>query len=132
MSIPVTLKGRMVADPELRFTQAGKALASFCVVTSRRVKDDASGQWRDADVSFHDCTAFGEIAENIVESCLKGANVIVTGQLKQEEWQTKEGENRRSWKVIADDAALSCRWNKVSVAEGAGSAPRPADDSVPF
>lgn len=120
MSTPVTLCGRLTRDPELLFGKSGTAIAKFSVVTSRRVKDASTGQWSDADTSFFDVTAFGAMAENICESLQKGASVIVTGQMRQEEWE-KDGEKRKSWRVIADDAGPSCKWKTVTVGEGASN-----------
>ena len=133
MSTPVSLIGRIVADPELRFGPSGTAFASFSVVTSKRVKGDA-GTWEDKDTSFHNCKAFGPFAENIAESCLKGTGVVVTGDLKQEEYTTKEGEKRKVWVVMVNDLGVSCRWKTVTVSEGAGSKPKPSsyDENPPF
>jgi single-strand DNA-binding protein len=91
MSTPVTLTGRLTADPEMRFSATGTPVARFIVVTSRRVKDKTSGEWSDADTSFCDVVAFGQLAENVAESLDKGTAVIVTGRAAQEEWETKDG-----------------------------------------
>jgi single-strand DNA-binding protein len=112
MSSKVTLQGRLTRDPELRFTQGGTAVAQFSVVTVRRAKNTA-GDWEDQDVSFWDCTAFGTMAENIVESMQKGTNVIVTGMMRQESWTTKEQEKRTSWRVNVDDVGVSVRWKAI-------------------
>lgn len=119
MSTPVTLRGRLGGDPELRFSAQGKPVASFSLVTSRRVKDDQSGEWRDADTTWWNCVAFGQMAENIAESLTKGTAVIVTGNAYQEEWEDRSGAKRRSLKVTADDVAPSLRFAsaKVSRAE---------------
>ena len=84
MSTPVNLTGRVVADPELRFSAKGSPVGRFTVVTSRRVRDSATGEWSDADTSFWDCVAFGQLAENIAESLVKGTAVIVSGRAAQE------------------------------------------------
>ena len=68
MSTDVTLTGRLTRDPDLKFSQAGKAVTRFAVVTSRRVKDQKTGEWSDADTTFWDCVAFGELANNVAES----------------------------------------------------------------
>lgn len=125
MSSKVTLQGRLTKDPELRFTSGGKAVAQFAVVTTRRQKN-AAGEWEDQDVSFWDCTAFGEFAENIVESVSKGTQVVVSGNMRQEKWQTKEGENRTSWRVNVDDLGVSVRWKKLDDAKGGGTHREPA------
>jgi single-strand DNA-binding protein len=119
VSIPVTLTGRLTADAELRFSAKGSPVARFTVVTSRRVRDSQSGEWSDQDTSFWDCVAFGQLAENVVESLQKGTAVLVTGRAAQRSWEDKEGQKRRSIEVTADEVAPSLRFastkvNKVS------------------
>jgi single-strand DNA-binding protein len=135
MSTTVTLTGRLTRDPELKFSAAGKAIARFSVVTSRRVKDQRTNEWSDTDTTFWDCTAFGELASNLAESLLKGTAVIVSGHASQEEWTGKDGEKRRSLKVIAEDVAPSLRWASVKVAKAArssGQAQQPRTEEDPW
>jgi len=143
MSTSVTLTGRLTRDPDLKFSQAGNAVARFSVVTSRRVKDRTTNEWSDADTTFWDCVAFGELAGNVAESLEKGTAVVVTGHASQEEWTTKDGEKRRSMKVVAEDVAPSLRWASAKVAkadrqaaDAAKAAPREenpwANDEPPF
>jgi len=136
MSTDVTLRGRLTRDPELKFSQAGKAVARFSVVTSRRVKDQQSGEWRDESTTFWDCVAFGQLAENCSESLEKGTAVVVTGHASQEEWTTKEGDKRKSIKVVAEDVAPSLRWASAKVAKAgrqSADGPRTAvQDENPF
>jgi len=115
MSAQVTLAGRLTRDPELRYSGQGKPFAKFAVVTARRLKNNQTEEWEEKDTSFWDCTAFGQIAENICESLPKGTAVIITGRMVQEKWQTSEGENRTSWRVIVDEAAPSLRWASVKL-----------------
>ena len=126
MSTPVTLRGRLTKDPELRFSAAGKPVVKFSVVTSRRVKDQQSGEWSDKDATFWDCVAFAELANNIAESLVKGTAVIVTGNAASEEWETRDGEKRRSMKVTVDDIAPSLRWASVKVMRAERSSTNPA------
>src|SRR6516164_6281318 len=115
MSTPVTLTGRLTADPEMRYTAKGSPVARFSVVTSRRVRDDQSGEWSDADTSFWDCVAFGQLAEHVAESLVKGTAVLVMGRAAQRTWETKEGEKRRSIEVTADEVAASLRFATCKV-----------------
>ena len=128
MSTPVTLRGNLVRDPEMRYSNAGKPVTKFTVITSRRFKNPQTEEWEDRDVTFWDCVSFGQLAENAAESLEKGTAVIVQGNAAQEEWETKEGEKRRSMKVMADDLAVSLRRYsaKVSKAARTGDAPKPA------
>ena len=126
MSTTVTLTGRLTRDPELRFSANGKPVTKFAVVTSRRVKDQQTGEWSDTDVTFWDCVAFGQLAENCAESLEKGTAVIVTGRAAQEEWTTKDGEKRRSMKVTVDEVAPSLRWASAKISKV--SRERPAEN----
>ncbi len=121
MSTPVTLRGRLTRDPEMRYSAAGKPVVKFAVVTSRRVKDQQTGEWSDSDVTFWDCVAFGQLAENCAESLEKGTAVIVQGNAAQEEWTTKDGEKRRSMKVVVDEVGPSLRFQSAKVAKVARS-----------
>jgi single-strand DNA-binding protein len=132
MSTQVTLTGRLTADPELAYTKQGKAFARFTVVTAKRFKNDQSGEWEDRDTSFWRCVVFGQVAENVTESLLKGTAVIVQGTARQNNWETKEGEKRSSTEVVVDDIAPSLRWASVKVVKAERGKPAepkaPADD----
>jgi len=115
MSTPVTLSGRLVADPDLAYTQQGKPFAKFTVVTSKRFKDDKTGEWAERDTSFWRCVMFGQGAENVAESLRKGDAVVVQGSAKQDNWVSKEGEKRSGTEVVVDDIAPTLRWASVKV-----------------
>jgi single-strand DNA-binding protein len=123
MSTPVNLTGRVVAEPELRFSAKGQPVAKFAVVTSRRVRDNQTGEWSDADTSFWDCVAFGQLAEHAAESQEKGTAVLVVGRAVQRNWETKEGEKRRSEEVTVDEVAPSLRWATCKVLKAERSRP---------
>lgn len=123
MSTPVTLTGRLTQDPELKFGKNGSPIARFTVVTSRRVLDKNTNEWKDEDTSFWNCTAFGALAENVCDSLSKGVAVLVTGRAAQESWEDKNtGAKRTAIKVIADEVAPSLRWvtAKIAKAERSG------------
>lgn len=100
MSAPITLTGRLVTDPEIKFGASGMPIANLRVVTSGRRKTDAG--WEDTDTTFWGVTAFRQLAENVAESLTKGDQVIVTGKVKSREWQDNDGNKRTSWEVTAD------------------------------
>jgi single-strand DNA-binding protein len=104
MSSTMTLTGRLTAPPELRFSPSGVAVAAFTIVTSRRVKDPASGEWSDADTTYWDCKAFKQLAENICESLDKGLEVIAVGRAVQESWEDKSSGQKRSKISVRIDA----------------------------
>lgn len=98
MSTRKQIVGGMLADPELKFSQAGKAWATFRVGS-----DDGKGEdGHYKNKCFTACKAFGTIAENIVESLAKGTRVIVEGREVTEEWESN-GE-KRSMNVLIVDA----------------------------
>jgi single-strand DNA-binding protein len=121
MSTSMTLTGRLTAPPELRFSPSGVAVAAFTIVTSRRVKDPASGEWSDADTTYWDCKAFKQLAENICESLDKGMEVIAVGRAVQESWEDKQSGQKRSKIAVRVDAigpSLRSATAKVTKASG--------------
>ena len=90
----ITVVGNLTADPELRFTQAGAAVASFTVASTPRTFDKASSEWKDGEALFLRCSIWRQAAENVAESLTRGMRVIVQGRLRQRTFDTKEGEKR--------------------------------------
>lgn len=95
MSANITILGNLIADPELRFTPNGKALATFTVVSSKSTKND-DGTWNNTDSTFWSVKAWGKTAENVAETIAKGMSVIVVGTAVQEEWNDKTTGEKRS------------------------------------
>jgi len=105
----ITIVGNLVADPELRFTPAGQPVATFRVASTPRIRDAASGEWRDGDSLFLTCNVWRQAAENVAESLQRGMRVIVSGRLRQRNYETKEGEKRTVYEVEVDDVGPSLR-----------------------
>jgi single-strand DNA-binding protein len=105
----ITIIGNLVADPELKFTNTGKAVASFTVAESKRVKG-ADGTWTDGDSTFWRCSVWDAVAENLAESLNKGQRVIVVGEVKQRSFETQQGEKRSVFEVTASEVAPSLKW----------------------
>ena len=101
----VHLSGNTTADPELRFTPSGAAVAEFTVAVNERVKDGDS--WRDGDPSFYRVTCWRQLAEHVAERVTKGQRVVVTGKLKVRTFDTRTGSKAVSVEVEADDVGLS-------------------------
>ena len=121
----ITVVGNLTADPELRFTAAGAAVANFTVASTPRTFDKATGEWKDGDALFLRCSVWRQPAENIAESLTKGSRVIVTGRLKQRSFETKEGEKRTVVELEVDEIGPSLRYatakvNKVSRSSDGG------------
>ena len=108
----VTLVGNITRDPELRFTQGGRGVASFGLAVNRRYQQN--GEWQE-QTSFFNITAWAELGENAAASLTKGSRVIVTGRLQQREYETREGEKRTIVEVIADELGPSLRWAQAQV-----------------
>jgi single-strand DNA-binding protein len=122
---PITVVGNLVADPELRFTPAGQPVATFRVASTPRIRDNATNEWKDGDSLFLTCNVWRQAAENVAESLQRGMRVIVTGRLKQRNYDTKEGEKRTVFEVEVDDVGPSLRnasakVNKVARSGGNG------------
>jgi single-strand DNA-binding protein len=106
---PITVVGNLVADPELRFTPSGQPVATFRVASTPRVMDRQSNEWKDGDSLFLTCNVWRQAAENVAESLQRGMRVIVTGRLKQRNYETREGEKRTVYEVEVDDVGPSLR-----------------------
>ena len=89
--ITTTITGNLTADPELRYTPTGVAVANFSVASTPRSYDRASGEWRDGEPFYLRCTIWRQAAENLAESLRRGDRVIVTGRLKQRAFETRDG-----------------------------------------
>ena len=106
---PITVVGNLVADPELRFTPSGQPVATFRVASTPRIRDNATNEWKDGDSLFLSCNVWRQAAENVAESLQRGMRVIVTGRLRQRNYETKEGEKRTVYEVEVDDVGPSLR-----------------------
>ena len=121
----ITVIGNLTADPELRFTPSGAAVASFTVASTPRTFDRQSGEWKDGEALFMRCSIWRQAAENVAESLTRGARVIVSGRLKQRSYDTREGEKRTVIELEVDEVGPSLRYatakvNRVSRGEGGG------------
>ncbi|HET6482315.1 MAG TPA: single-stranded DNA-binding protein [Actinoplanes sp.] len=101
-STVITVIGNLTDNPELRFTPAGVPMARFTVAVNPRVFDKATGEWRDGEASFYNCTAWRQLAENTAQSLSRGIRVIVTGTIAQQRWETDQGEKRSAFAVTAE------------------------------
>src|SRR5271165_438053 len=112
----ITIIGNLVNDPELRYTPTGQAVANFRVASTPRFMDKATNEWKDGDSLFLSCNVWRQAAENVAESLQRGMRVIVTGRLKQRNYETKEGEKRTVYEVEVDDVGPSLRNASAKVA----------------
>jgi single-strand DNA-binding protein len=104
----VTITGNLTADPELRFTNNGAAVANFRIAVTTRVRD--GNTWRDGDTSYFRVNAWRQLAQHVTDSLSKGDRAVVIGRLKSRSWETPEGEQRSVVEVEADEVAPSLKW----------------------
>jgi len=143
----ITLVGNLTADPDLRFTPSGAAVANFTVASTPRTFDRASQEWKDGEAMFINCAAWRNLAENVAESLQKGSRVIVTGRLRSRSYEGREGDRRTVFEIEVDEIGPSLRyatakltrtstsggsWQQGSAApasnDWAASAPAPEND----
>lgn len=115
-----TLVGTLTRDAEMRFTPSGQAVASFGLAVNRKWKN-RQDEWEE-QVSFFDVKCWGQLAENVVESCQKGTRVVVVGRLEQQSWE-KDGVRRSKVEVVADAVAPDLRWATAQVVKNERSSP---------
>lgn len=139
--------GRLTGDPELRFAPSGMAVATVNLAFNARRLNKDTQEWEDGDVFFVRGTAFKQLAENIAETLAKGVEVHVSGRLKTEQWEDKNGGGKRSATALIIEsigpnlAYATASVNKVrrdgaGAPSSAGAGPDPwaggpPDDGVP-
>ena len=111
----VTVVGNLTADPELRYTQNGVAVANFTIASTPRMYDRQAGEWKDGEALFMRASVWREFAEHVASSLTKGARVVATGRLRQRSYETKEGEKRTSIELEVDEIGPSLRYATAQV-----------------
>ncbi|QQM67379.1 single-stranded DNA-binding protein [Actinomyces weissii] len=111
----ITVVGNLVADPEMRFTPSGAAVASFRVASTPRTFNRNTNQWEDGEALFLSCSVWRDTADNVASSLKKGMRVIVQGRLTQRSYTTREGENRTVYELQVDEVGPSLRYAKAEV-----------------
>lgn len=145
----LTLVGNLTADPELRYTQAGVAVANFTIASTPRSFNKQTNEWEDGEALFIRCSVWKEYAENVSATLTKGMQVIAQGRMRMRSYETKEGEKRTSLELEVDSIGPDLRFAVASVTrhtanrtqqqnranQHAGAAPRNTDqyaDESPF
>src|SRR5436190_23502555 len=142
----ITVVGNLTADPELRFTPSGAAVASFTIASTPRTFDRNSNEWKDGEALFLRCSIWRQAAENCAESLQRGMRVIAQGRLKQRSYETREGEKRTVIELEVEEIGPSLKYANAKVNRtqrgsssgggfgasgsdgGGGSSSAPADD----
>jgi single-strand DNA-binding protein len=97
MSLPnLSGVGRLTQDPEIRFSSSGVAVCTVNLAFNSRRKNPQTNEWEDGEVFYVRGTLFKQLAENAVETLVKGMEVNVSGRLKTEQWQDKNTGDKRS------------------------------------
>jgi single-strand DNA-binding protein len=138
MSNNIIIIGNLTSEPELRFTQGGRAFVSFGLADNRRYM--VNNEWKE-EVSFHNCTLWGEAAENAAASLTKGARIIASGRVQQREYDNKDGVKVKTWDFVIDEIGPSLRWARATVekvvrdavttTQGPAAAGRPSQQQPP-
>ena len=132
----ILLCGRLTRDPEIRYTNSNKAVASFTLAVDRRFVREG-----DPTADFFNCTAFGKTAEIVEKYLVKGVKIIVRGEMQNNNYTNKDGQNVRDMRVIVDNiefceskSARSGQQTETEPASGDGFMNLPAglDDELPF
>ena len=135
----ITVVGNMVADPELRFTPNGAAVANFTIASTPRTFDRQANEWKDGETLFLRSSIWKDAAENVAATLTKGMRVIAQGRLKQRSYEDREGNKRSSYELDVDEIGPSLQWATAQVTRasrgggfgGATPDPRAGQPSAP-
>ncbi len=128
------LTGNLTRDPELRFSAKGNAWCAAGLAVNRRKRLD-DGTYEELPAEFYDLVTFGDLAENVAELA-KGTRVIAFGKVEHGTWTAKDGTERETVKLLADEVGASLRFASVEVhrtsREGPAERPASADDGFGY
>jgi single-strand DNA-binding protein len=118
----VILVGNLGKDPETRYMPSGSAVTNLTLATSESWKDKQSGEQQER-TEWHKIAMFGRLAEIAAEYLRKGSQVYIEGKLRTRKWQDKEGKDRYTTEIVADEMQmLGGKGGGASAAAGAGAA----------
>ncbi|MEQ8278581.1 MAG: single-stranded DNA-binding protein [Deltaproteobacteria bacterium] len=123
----VMLMGNLGADPEMRYTQGGTAVANFRIATTERWKD-ADGEMKER-TDWHRIVVWGKQGETCGEHLRRGRSVFVEGRLQNREWEDKDGNKRWTTEVKADRVLFLAEGSK---GRGETYEPVPGEEEIPF
>ncbi|MFT4123015.1 MAG: single-stranded DNA-binding protein [Microbacteriaceae bacterium] len=127
----ITVVGNLTADPELRYTQNGLAVANFTIASTPRTFDRASNEWKDGEALFLRASCWREFAEHVAGSLTKGSRVIASGRLKQRSYDDRDGNRRTAIELEVDEIGPSLRYATAQVTRASGgSGSRPSAPQV--
>lgn len=117
--VNTTVVGRLTSDPELRFSDRGTSWTTMRIAVNYRRGDD-SGQ-NTEETTYFSVKVFRRMAENVAESLRKGDEVVVSGRLSVNTWQSREGQERTDLQIMADTVGVSLRSATASVTRNSAS-----------
>jgi single-strand DNA-binding protein len=127
----ITVVGNLTADPELRYTQNGLAVANFTIASTPRNFDRQKNEYVDGEALFLRASVWKEFAENVAGSLTKGMRVVATGRLKQRSYQDREGNQRTAIELEVDEIGPSLRYATATVTRAAGGGGGTPRESAP-
>mgnify|MGYP001567491063 CR=1 FL=1 len=139
----VILVGNLGKDPEVRYMPSGNAVANATLATTDSWKDKQSGEKQER-TEWHNIVFYNRLAEIVGEYLKKGSQVYVEGSLRTRKWQDKNGNDRYTTEVIANEMQmLGSRSGSADYSSAQASAPAPSkaaataggddfDDDIPF
>ncbi len=116
----ITVVGNLTADPELRYTQGGLAVANFTIASTPRTFDRQANDWKDGDALFLRASCWREFAEHVAGSLTKGSRVVATGRLKQRNYDDRDGNKRTAIELEVDEIGPSLRYATAQVTRASG------------
>jgi len=116
----ITVVGNLTADPELRYTQGGLAVANFTIASTPRTFDRQANDWKDGDPLFLRASCWREFAEHVAGSLTKGSRVVATGRLKQRNYDDRDGNKRTAIELEVDEIGPSLRYATAQVTRASG------------
>lgn len=117
----VTVVGNLTADPELRYTQSGIAVANLTIASTPKQWDKQQSKMVDGEPLFLRASVWREFAENVTQSLTKGSRIIAQGRLKQRQFETQAGEKRTVIELEIDEIGPDLRFATAQVTRTTGS-----------
>lgn len=135
--VVITVIGNLTADPELRYSQNGLAVANFTIANTPRTYDKAKGEWVDGQALFLRASVWREFAEHVAGSLTKGMRVMAQGRLTQRSYKDRDGNDRTAIELEVDEIGPSLRYATAQVTRAASNSggqqnrPAPQQQATP-